>query len=244
MLPVKVLRTGTNLAGNVTVFFRTVAGTAVDGVNYTGVATPLTFGSGQTSRTRQRADPARLRGRAEPAHARGRAQRAGQRRHAGRAVHGPGHHHGGRPGRPDQVRLGEILRAGGRQQRHAHGGAHGRHRRWGVGGLRHPRRHRGQRRGGDDFAPRTGTISVRQRQAPRPPSRFPSARTRWPRASRASPSSYAIHGVAPRSPSRRRPDEWPRSPSWTTRPSCSSAVGSWATRRRSCAPARWAAGSR
>jgi hypothetical protein len=50
VLPVKVLRTGPNLAGNVTVFFRTVAGTAVDGVNYAGVATPLTFGSGQTSR--------------------------------------------------------------------------------------------------------------------------------------------------------------------------------------------------
>lgn len=50
VLPVKVLRTGTNLAGNVTVFFRTIAGTAVEGVNYTGVATPLTFTNGQTAK--------------------------------------------------------------------------------------------------------------------------------------------------------------------------------------------------
>lgn len=51
VLPVRVLRTGTSLAGNVTVFFRTVAGTAVDGVNYTGTSGALTFTSGQTSKT-------------------------------------------------------------------------------------------------------------------------------------------------------------------------------------------------
>ena len=48
-----------------------------------------------------------------------------------------------------------------------------------VGGLRHPRRHRGQRRRGRLLAP------VRHPHAspaatPRPPSPFPSARTRWP----------------------------------------------------------------
>ena len=49
-MPVKILRAGASLAGNVSVRFQTVPGTAVDGVNYGGVSGTLTFTSGETSK--------------------------------------------------------------------------------------------------------------------------------------------------------------------------------------------------
>ena len=197
VLPVKVLRTGPNLAGNVTVFFRTVAGTAVDGVNYTGVATPLTFGSGQTSKLvnipilRDFVVAPSPRTLSVELSAPG----------SGATLAAPST----APVTITEVDLG-ARSSSPRRNIPCRRAAPASPSRW-YAPAAPPAACRWT--SSPTTAPRSAATraispcgpapSRSPAEAPRPPSRFPSARTRWPRASRASPSSYAIHGVAPRS---------------------------------------------